>query len=316
MKIKAVILLFFVVMFLFGCNGPAAEKNTDSANGSLSASEQADSFSKNDLTETTLKGDNLSEVTQLTSETTSLKDKGETTAGNALSKPSTTKSIKLTTKSGTTKLASTTNPVSTTKPISTTKPTSTTRPVSTTKAVSTTKPVTTKTETTTKTPSTTKLETTTKSETTTEPQTTAKPPVTTAAVTSPQTTAAGGTVKLYIGCINAVNDGIRNRDYEYIPADGIILNTDCNLQQDDTVASLLKRVLKEKGIMLNYSSHYIVGIGGLNQYACGQASGWLYSVNGVFPQYGCDEYNLKSGDKIKILYTVKSGDVTDLFGWD
>ena len=136
--------------------------------------------------------------------------------------------------------------------------------------------------------------------------------------TQPQTTAADNTVLLYINCINAVNYGIRNQPgYDKIvPADGVILDTSAELQKSDTVLSLLKRVLQEKGILLNNQRSYIKGIGGLNDFDCGPSSGWLYSVNGVFPSYSSSQYILKSGDKIKILYSVNSGDVTDLSAWN
>ena len=136
--------------------------------------------------------------------------------------------------------------------------------------------------------------------------------------TQPQTTAADNTVLLYINCINAVNYGIRNQPgYDkIIPADGVILDTSAELQKSDTVLSLLKRVLQEKGILLNNQRSYIKGIGGLNDFDCGPSSGWLYSVNGVFPSYSSSQYILKSGDKIKILYSVNSGDVTDLSAWN
>ncbi len=140
-----------------------------------------------------------------------------------------------------------------------------------------------------------------------------------AGTTVPQTTILpGNTVQLYISCINAVKYGKRN-DPGYdkiIPEDGVILDTTAELQEKDTVLSLLKRVLQEKGITLQNKRSYIEGIGGLKDSVCGGTSGWLYSVNGVFPGYGSDQYSLKSGDEIKFLYSVESGDVTDLSAWN
>lgn len=139
-----------------------------------------------------------------------------------------------------------------------------------------------------------------------------------AIISIPQTTAAPNTVQLYINCINAVTYGIRNQPGydEIIPADGVILDTAAELQENDTVLSFLKRVLGQNGISLNSQRSYIKGIGGLNDFDCGSSSGWLYSVNGVFPSYSSSQYTLKSGDKIKILYSVNSGDVTDLSAWN
>lgn len=61
-----------------------------------------------------------------------------------------------------------------------------------------------------------------------------------------------------------------------------------------------------------YNSNYIEGIGNLYEFDCGDLSGWTYSVNGWFPNYGCSRYKLKDGDKIQWRYTCDLGrDVGD-----
>ena len=56
-----------------------------------------------------------------------------------------------------------------------------------------------------------------------------------------------------------------------------------------------------------YGSTYIEGIGNLYEFDCGDLSGWMYCVNGIFPNYGCSQYTLADGDVIEWLYTCDLG---------
>lgn len=56
-----------------------------------------------------------------------------------------------------------------------------------------------------------------------------------------------------------------------------------------------------------YNSAYIEGIGNLYEFDCGELSGWMYKVNGWFPNYGCSRYRLKSGDRVEWVYTCDLG---------
>ena len=61
-----------------------------------------------------------------------------------------------------------------------------------------------------------------------------------------------------------------------------------------------------------YNSAYIEGIGNLYERDVGDLSGWMYSVNGWFPNYGCGRYALKDGDVVEWVYTCDLGaDVGD-----
>ena len=53
--------------------------------------------------------------------------------------------------------------------------------------------------------------------------------------------------------------------------------------------------------------HYIEGIHNLYEFDCGDLSGWMYKVNGWFPNYGCSRYQLKQGDVIEWVYTCDLG---------
>jgi len=56
-----------------------------------------------------------------------------------------------------------------------------------------------------------------------------------------------------------------------------------------------------------FNSVYIAGINNLYEFDCGELSGWMYRVNGWFPNYGCSAYTLKQGDVIEWLYTCDLG---------
>lgn len=107
---------------------------------------------------------------------------------------------------------------------------------------------------------------------------------------------------------------------EFVPADGTILpTTTVTFTQGETVLDVLERVCTEWGIQLEYSwtpaygSYYIEGINHLYEFSCGQQSGWMYKVNGWFPNYGCSKYILDAGDEIVWCYTCK-GLGTDVGG--
>ena len=96
----------------------------------------------------------------------------------------------------------------------------------------------------------------------------------------------------------------------YVPANGVILATSTiGFVDGETVFDVLKRACEAAGIQLEYSwtpmydSYYIEGINNLYEFDCGNESGWMYKVNGWFPNYGCSAYPLKDGDVIVWCYT-------------
>lgn len=99
---------------------------------------------------------------------------------------------------------------------------------------------------------------------------------------------------------------------KYVPANGVILATSkVEFADGETVFDVLKRACSYTGIQLEYSytpmygSYYVEGINHLYEFDCGSQSGWMYKVNGWFPNYGCSSYKLKNGDAIVWTYTCK-----------
>ena len=119
-----------------------------------------------------------------------------------------------------------------------------------------------------------------------------------------------------ISCATLLNnlDKLKVDDRELVPDDGWILKpTTVLINSNDTVFDVLKRVCKNKKIHMEYSNNpvynsaYIEGIGNLYEFSAGSNSGWMYRVNGWFPNYGCSQYSLNDGDTIEWMYTCNLG---------
>ena len=106
---------------------------------------------------------------------------------------------------------------------------------------------------------------------------------------------------------------------DYIPTDGTILaKTTYKGTTDNTVFDVLNTLCRNNDIQLEFSytpiyeSYYIEGINFLYEFDGGNLSGWMYKVNGWFPNYGCSSYYLSDGDVIEWVYTCDLGkDVGD-----
>lgn len=104
-----------------------------------------------------------------------------------------------------------------------------------------------------------------------------------------------------------------------VPDDGVILEpTEVEFVEGESVFDVLLRTMREQGIHMEfsqtpmYSSAYIEGIANIYEFDCGELSGWVYSVNGEFPNYGCSLYTVSEGDEVKWQYTCDLGrDVAD-----
>ena len=106
------------------------------------------------------------------------------------------------------------------------------------------------------------------------------------------------------------------RSGEFVPPDGVILPpTEYVLRPGDTVFDILDRAVRYNKIQMEYQgadenqfgSVYVRGISYLYEFSCGPLSGWMYMVNGEFPQYGCSRYELHDKDVIEWVYTCDLG---------
>lgn len=85
-----------------------------------------------------------------------------------------------------------------------------------------------------------------------------------------------------------------------------------SLQKGDTAYTVLHRIAGEKGIDVIATGTgpdvYVKTIAGLSEFDGGQKSGWMYSVNGEFPQFSAGIYTLEDGDVLRWQYTRNLGE--------
>lgn len=117
---------------------------------------------------------------------------------------------------------------------------------------------------------------------------------------------------LSVRCDNAL--GKTEEKAEILPEDGVIFPASrVSFMQGESVFDVLYRTLRENKIHMEFSetplygSTYIEGIGNLYEFDCGALSGWMYRVNGTFPNYGCSSYILSDGDVVEWVYTCDLG---------
>ena len=119
-----------------------------------------------------------------------------------------------------------------------------------------------------------------------------------------------------IECSTILNnlDQLEPDKLEMVPSGGTILSaTTVTFNEGESVFDVLQRLCRDKGIHMEaewtpiYNSAYIEGIHNLYQFDCGSLSGWMYRVNGWYPNYGCSRYQLADGDRVEWRYTCDLG---------
>ena len=135
----------------------------------------------------------------------------------------------------------------------------------------------------------------------------------------PESTAAPHelTCTLSVRCDTVLNNMSRLNagKTEIIPSNGIIYaERTVKFNDGESVFNVLMREMKLNKIHMEfentplYEGAYIEGIGNLYEFDCGELSGWMYKVNGVFPNYACSQYKLSAGDKIEWVYSCDLGE--------
>ena len=99
-----------------------------------------------------------------------------------------------------------------------------------------------------------------------------------------------------------------------VPEDGVMLEaTEVEFTAGESVFDVFRKVLRQEKIHFEYvdasayDSVYIEGIGNIYEFDCGPQSGWMFSVNGIYPGLGCSAYTLADGDVIVFNYTCDLG---------
>lgn len=121
-------------------------------------------------------------------------------------------------------------------------------------------------------------------------------------------------VTMHIRCDTAVAKGMADdpKWQGIVPKSGVILaTTKFKIKEGDTVLDVLIMAKEQYKFQMSYrgneASAYIEGINNLYEFDGGRWSGWMYSVNGWYPNYGAGVYVLKGGDVIEWNYTCDLG---------
>lgn len=119
-----------------------------------------------------------------------------------------------------------------------------------------------------------------------------------------------------IECATILNnlDDLNTDKLDAVPSNGVILpKTTVTFYEGESVYDVLQRVCRENNIHMEaswtpiYNSAYVEGIHNLYEFDCGTGSGWMYRVNGWYPNYGCSRYQLAQGDNVEWRYTCDLG---------
>jgi len=111
------------------------------------------------------------------------------------------------------------------------------------------------------------------------------------------------------------NMHLLHRDkHELVPEDGWIFPpTEVVAYAGESVFNVLQREMRRNQIHMVarwtpiFNSAYVEAINNLFEFDVGPLSGWMYRVNGWFPNFGASRYMLEDGDVIEWIYTVDLG---------
>lgn len=110
-------------------------------------------------------------------------------------------------------------------------------------------------------------------------------------------------------------DALNPDKLDAVPSNGVILSArKVTFYEGESVYDVLQRVCRENGIQMEasftpiYNSAYVEGIHNLYEFDCGSGSGWMYRVNGWYPNYGCSRYQLQQGETVEWRYTCNLGE--------
>ena len=111
---------------------------------------------------------------------------------------------------------------------------------------------------------------------------------------------------LLCGCGNSKDDTTGKKG-----AGKCTISVDCSTiwDNEDMLDKSIKDYVPKDGVILKERtvSYYVEGINNIYEFSCGEQSGWMYEVNGVYPGKSCSKYDVEDGDIIKWNYTCKLG---------
>ena len=124
------------------------------------------------------------------------------------------------------------------------------------------------------------------------------------------------TCTLLVECSTILNnmENLTEGKEALVPSDGVIYGpSTVTFYEGESVYDVLLREMQNNRIHMEsvftamYNSAYVEGINNLYEFDCGRWSGWMYCVNGWYPNYGCSRYQVQEGDVIEWHYTCDLG---------
>lgn len=121
---------------------------------------------------------------------------------------------------------------------------------------------------------------------------------------------------LYVECSAILNnwEDLTEGKEDLVPSNGVIYGRrTVTFNKGESVYDILQREMQNSRIHMEasftpaYNSAYVEGINNLYEFDCGSHSGWMYCVNGWYPNYGCSRYQVSDGDRIEWHYTCDLG---------
>ena len=104
-----------------------------------------------------------------------------------------------------------------------------------------------------------------------------------------------------------------------IPPDGVVI-AECTLSlpEGSSAFDALITAARQQQVRVDYTGSswgtYVRSIGYISEFGFGELSGWMYCVNGEFPQVYAGEFTLHEGDVVEFVYTCDlGGDVGDSY---
>lgn len=112
-----------------------------------------------------------------------------------------------------------------------------------------------------------------------------------------------------IDCYTILNNmgNLKSGKESCLGDNGLIYSGSIEITEGESVKTLIFDISKKYNIKVSARGDYITGINNLFEKDCGKLSGWMYSVNGVYPNKSVEQYKLKKGDVVKFRYTCDCG---------
>ena len=134
-------------------------------------------------------------------------------------------------------------------------------------------------------------------------------PSSSAAPAAPEEKQEEPTFTLSISCSTALASGqLQDNIRKVLPADGMLLKAESiSFTAGENAFDVFTRECRRRRIAVASTGSYVQSIGGLAEKACGDLSGWMCRVNGVFVDRSLKEYTLQDGDRVEWLYTCNLG---------